>query len=897
MSYATAALNINPQYTTLWLIGGYDANPDFDPARSTTITNVDLRIAGGAEISKNVICRGNIDSVSVCAHKILTEAITNKNTNPDILIIPEGNLILAPEMGNLIINSETLINKNVTITGNVTSQNLCSLRLYTEFITNKNESPDVIIAPEGNLVLFSEFGNIMIVSNTDIYANVNVFGNIISQNGVCSNKVYTEFVTNKSDYSADLTLNPLGNLTLLSQTGDIMVLSNFIASDIYLDNLFVSGEIKYPGGPNATVGDILTYTVNGWAAQTPSGSGISSINGLTANDQFLVTGSSGTVFNIVSSGSTHTFNIPIASTTATGLIDTSAQTFSGQKTFASPIFTGSPTMSSINNGGIVTIPSGTITLVGNSTVQTLANKTLTSPTITGPTITSGTITSATITTSTLISPTISTIINIGTLTLPTATTVLVGRNTTDTLTNKTLDSVTNTVTADKLRSASTTISISTALAPVTGQVLTAINSTSASWQTPTGGGGGITSLNGLAVSAQTFATGTSGTDFNIASSVSTHTFNIPSASATARGLVTAAAQTFAGDKTFNDSIVIGTANKKLTWTGGIQIGNNSTTTNSLANNIAIGKNASTNTGAQAIAIGFGASSSGGYSGGIAIGESASLILDSRASVAIGQSALCNRLFQTCIGRLARSLTSYCAHGVAIGSNARFDGAGYSFAYGPIAVGANALARGRGSTAIGYNSSAGSGTLVPINMMALGYGSTINTNNTIKLGNGSISSLQCQVGLTVVSDERDKCNIVSFTDGIDIIKQLNPVKFNLDPRECYPNLTPDGSKCDPTPRVGFLAQQVNQVQVDANVEYLNLVNETTSPYICGNVTGNVAKFTIINDHFHPIYVNAFKDLLQMINDQGNAITTLLQQNNEQGNVIANLEARIYLLEHP
>ena len=61
-------------------------------------------------------------------------------------------------------------------------------------------------------------------------------------------------------------------------------------------------------------------------------------------------------------------------------------------------------------------------------------------------------------------------------------------------------------------------------------------------------------LNGLALSSnQTFATGTTGTDFNIVSSGTVHTFNIPDASATARGLINATTQTIGGAKTFTAS--------------------------------------------------------------------------------------------------------------------------------------------------------------------------------------------------------------------------------------------------------------------------------------------------------------------------------------------------------
>jgi hypothetical protein len=98
------------------------------------------------------------------------------------------------------------------------------------------------------------------------------------------------------------------------------------------------------------------------------------------------------------------------------------------------------------------------------------------------------------------------------------------------------------------------------------------------WVAPSSGG--ITTLNTLTAVSQTLVTGTTGTDFNISSAVSTHTFNIPDASTTARGLVTTGVQTFGGNKTFNNDVIV---------TGNFTV-NGTTTTINTTNMVVTDKN-------------------------------------------------------------------------------------------------------------------------------------------------------------------------------------------------------------------------------------------------------------------------------------------------------------------
>lgn len=115
---------------------------------------------------------------------------------------------------------------------------------------------------------------------------------------------------------------------------------------------------------------------------------------------------------------------------------------------------------------------------------------------------------------------------------------------------------------------------------------------------------GLTALNGLTAQVQTFATGTSGTDFGIVSSGSTHTFNLPTASALNRGALSSADWI-----TFNNKGTVTSIATAGLISGGPITGSGTITT-SMATNRLVGRGTAGTGVMEEITLGTGLSLSG-----------------------------------------------------------------------------------------------------------------------------------------------------------------------------------------------------------------------------------------------------------------------------------------------
>jgi hypothetical protein len=199
------------------------------------------------------------------------------------------------------------------------------------YITDAND-PALLEVPAGNFNCEFYFSVNSNNHNPFVYAEVYKYdGTTFTLIG--SSQSVPEYLTNGT------TLSPYYFAIPVTQT--TLAITDRIAIRIYVN---VDGRV------------VTLHTENNHLCQvvTTFSKGLTSLNNLTRQVQFLATGTSGTDFNIVSSGDTHTFNLPVASATNTGkLSSTDWSTFNNKQpalSFTAPL---------VNTSNTISIPAAT----------------------------------------------------------------------------------------------------------------------------------------------------------------------------------------------------------------------------------------------------------------------------------------------------------------------------------------------------------------------------------------------------------------------------------------------------------------------------------------------------------------------------------------------------------
>jgi len=559
--------------TTLTLVSITTAN------RSITfpdVTDTVVTLAATQTLSNKTLASPAISSISnigtltlpastdTLVGRATTDILTNKTFNTASCLLADGTDATKKIQFNLgsittsTTRTITFFDANDTLVGLVTAQTLTNKTLASPIISS--------ISNTGTLTLPTSTDTLIGKATTDTLTNKSLVNSScfhvdgtdatkkigFASSGAATITTLTlasVTTTNRTITFPDVTdtvvtlaaTQTLSNKTLTSPiigaaTGTSLTLSSLTASQMVVTDVSKNLISMAYASINTASAVVVRDSSGNFAAGT--------ITATLAGNASTVTTNANLTGPITSVGNTTS----VGSQTGTG----STFVMNTSPTIASATLT-SPIISTISNGGTISLPTSTDTLVGRATTDTLTNKTLGvgSCYFADGTDASKKIGFQSSGAATAITLTLASAITVArTVTFPDATDTLVGLAATQTLTNKTLASNTNNVIARELwvGSGTSSVSIYAATAPTAGQVLTATSGIAATWQTPAATG--ITSLNGLSGSTQTFAVGTSGSDFNVSSATAIHTFNLPDAGSAARGLVTTGAQAFAGVKTF-----------------------------------------------------------------------------------------------------------------------------------------------------------------------------------------------------------------------------------------------------------------------------------------------------------------------------------------------------------
>lgn len=248
--------------------------------------------------------------------------------------------------GTFVGNTYYEMSKTPVI-GSAANFSIAANGYIAQFITDAND-PSLLSIPAGN------WNFEMYFSASSAGGNPNFYVELYKYDG----SAFT-LIASSSGSPEDITGGTSTDLyiTALAVPDTTLALTDRLAIRVYVNN---SGRtITLHTQDNTLCQIITTFTT-----------GITALNGLTAQVQNFATGTAGTDFNISSSTATHTFNIPSASATNRGLL-TSADwtTFNSKGTVSSVAATGG---TGISVSGSPITGSGTLTITNTAPDQVVS---------------------------------------------------------------------------------------------------------------------------------------------------------------------------------------------------------------------------------------------------------------------------------------------------------------------------------------------------------------------------------------------------------------------------------------------------------------------------------------------------------------------------------------------
>ena len=244
---------------------------------------------------------------------------------------------------------------NTAIIGVGTDFTLTGNGLITQFLTN-------VANPNRNLIPSGAWNFEMFFSMSSSGGNTKFYVELLKYNGTTFTSIASTIAIPES-ITGGTTIDLY--LTSLAVPETVLLTTDRLAVRVYI--------VDNSGGRTATL-----HTEDNHLCQiiTTFSGGISSLNGLTANTQYLAVGTSGTDFNISSVTDTHTFNLPTASATNRGALSSTDWIAFNSANFI-PKLSALETYRgiNINNNSTTVVTEGGITMSSSAstTAQTVAS--------------------------------------------------------------------------------------------------------------------------------------------------------------------------------------------------------------------------------------------------------------------------------------------------------------------------------------------------------------------------------------------------------------------------------------------------------------------------------------------------------------------------------------------